>query len=71
MVHAGLVVKAVEESSGNELDEVAVSFVIFGEKNKVVRTLGFAPAVLVAVGSDIDLAAGDRNWPPQRDFRDP
>lgn len=59
VVHAGLVIKAVEEAGGNEPNQIAVALIGFGEKDKMVRAGGFRPTVLVAIGRDVHLTSDD------------
>ena len=60
VIHARLVIEAVEKAGGNKLDEIAVAFVVLAKQNQVVRALGIRAAVLVIVRRDVHFAADDR-----------
>ena len=74
VIDARLVIKAFEESCGDELDEIAVAFEIFAEENQVIAAPGaglkivaifggdgakFFAAIVAAALGDIDFAADD------------
>jgi hypothetical protein len=74
VIDTRLVVKSFQKSRGDELDEVAVAFEIFAEKNKViaaagaglkiiaivgVHRAGFFAAIVAATLGDINFAADD------------
>ena len=59
LVDARLVVEAVEVAGGDQLDQVAVAFLVFAEQDEVVVAVRVAP-VLMALLRDIDFAADDR-----------
>ena len=59
VIHAGLVIEAVEISGGNQLDEVLVALFVFAEQDEVIGAFGAAAAILVMVRRDIHFAADD------------
>ena len=63
VIHARLVIKAVEKPGRNQLDEVAIAFVVFAEQDEMIRSLCLRAAILVVVRSDVDFAADDRLYP--------
>ncbi len=60
MVHARLVIKAIEISRRNQLDQVSVAFVVLAEQHKMIRAFGIGAAALVIVRRNVHLAADDR-----------
>ena len=59
VVHARLVIEAVEKAGGNQLNQIAVAFFIFCEQHKMVRPLRIAAAILMIIGRDIHFATDD------------
>ena len=60
VVHARLVIKAVEKSGGDELNEIAVALVVLAKQHQMVRALGLRAAIFVIVRRHIHFAADDR-----------
>ena len=60
MIYARLVVKAVEISGGNQLDEILVALFVLAEQHEVIRALRARAAIFVIVRRDIHFAADDR-----------
>ena len=60
MIHARLVIEAVEISRRNKLDQVSVALVVLTEQHKMIRAFGIGAAALVVIRRDIHLAADDR-----------
>ena len=60
VIHARLVIKAVEKSGRNQLDQVPVAFVVLAQQDEMIRALGFRAAILVIVRRDVHFAADDR-----------
>ena len=60
VIHARLVVEAVKVSRRDELDQVAVAFVVLAQKHEMVRAFRLRAAVLVIIRRDIYFAADDR-----------
>ena len=58
LIDAGLVVEAFEVGGGDQVDEVAVAFLVFAEQDQVVVAVGIG-AGLVALLRDVDFAADD------------
>ncbi len=56
LIDARLVVEAVEVAGGNQLDEVAVAFLVFAQQHQVVVAVGFAAHADALLG-DVDFAA--------------
>jgi hypothetical protein len=56
-IDAGLVVEAFEAGGGNEVDEVAIAFLVFAEEDEVVVAVGIGAGLVVA--GDVDFAADD------------
>ena len=59
LIDARLVVEAVEIAGGDQLDEVAVAFLVFAQQDQVVVAVGFAADADALLG-DVDLAADHR-----------
>jgi len=57
-IDAGLVIEAFEVGGGDQVDEVAVAFLVFAEQDEVVIAVGIGAGFVVA--GDIDFAADDR-----------
>ena len=57
-IDARLVIEAVEIGGGDQVDEVAVAFLVFAEQHEVVVAVGIG-AGLVALLRDVDFAADD------------
>jgi len=60
VVHARLVIEAVEKPRGYQLDEIPVALFVFREQNEMVRPLRFAPPVFVIVRRDVHFAPNNR-----------
>ena len=60
VVHARLVIKTVEKTGGNELNQVAVTLVVLAQKDEMIRALGCRATIFVIVRRDVDFAADDR-----------
>ena len=61
LVDARLVVEALGVAGGDQLDQVVIPLLGFGEEHEVVGGLARRPALGAAVaGRDVDLAAQDR-----------
>ncbi len=58
LIDARLVVEAVEVAGGDQLDEVAVAFLVFAQQHQVVVAVGFALDA-DALLRDVDFAADD------------
>ena len=58
LVDAGLVVETFEIACGDEVDEVAIAFLVLAEQDQVVVAVGIA-AGLVALLRNVDFAADD------------
>ena len=59
MVHARLVIKAVEIAGGDELDQVPVALFVFAEQNQVIGAFRVGAAIFVIVRRDVHFAADD------------
>jgi hypothetical protein len=59
VVHARFVVEAVEETGGNELNQIAITFFVFREQDEMVGALGIASAILMIIRRDVNFAAND------------
>ena len=59
LIDARLVVEAVEVAGGDQVDQVAVAFLVFAEQDQVVVAVGVG-AGLVALLRDVNFAADDR-----------
>ena len=59
LIDAGLVVEALQEAGGDQLDEVAIALLGFAKQHQVIVAVGVV-AGLVALLRDVDLAADDR-----------
>ena len=59
LIDARLVVEAVEVAGGNQLDEVAIAFLVLAEQHQVVVAVGIG-ARLVALLRNVHLAADHR-----------
>ena len=57
LIDAGLVIEAFEVGGGDEVDEVAVAFLVFAEEDEVVVAVGVGAGLVVA--GDVDFAADD------------
>jgi hypothetical protein len=60
VIYARLVIKTVEVSRRNQLDEIPVTFVVLAEQYQMIRALGVGTAVLVVIRRNVDFAANDR-----------
>ena len=56
-IDAGLVIEAFKVSGGDEVDEVAVAFLVFAKEDEVVIAIGIGAGFVVA--GDVDFAADD------------
>ena len=59
-IYSGAVIKPIREASGDDLHQVAVSQVVFGEQDQMAVLSVPAAFVLHSRGGNIDLAADDR-----------
>ena len=61
--HARLVVEAVQRRFGDNLDQVAIAFVILGQHDEMVVGVAFGRRAMVFLLADVKLAAQDRLHP--------
>jgi hypothetical protein len=59
MVHAGLAIKSAKVRLGGEADKIAVSRLILGQENQVVRSRVNARLLVERSVGNVDLAAND------------
>ena len=59
VIHAGLVIEAVEISGGNQLDEILIALFVFAEQDQVVGALGARAAIFVIIRRDVHFTADD------------
>ena len=57
-IDARLVIKAFEIGGGNQVDEIAIAFLVFAEQDQVVIAIGVG-AGLHALARNVDFAADD------------
>ena len=60
VIHARLVIEAVQISGRDQLDQIAIAFVVLAQKHEVVRALRFGAAILVIVRRNVHFTADDR-----------
>ena len=59
VIHARLVIKALEKPGGNQLNQIPIAFFILCEQDEMVRPLRIVSAIPVIIGRYIHFATDD------------
>ena len=60
LADAGLVIEAMQRRFGNDLDQIAIALVIFGQHDEVVVAVALGRGAMIFLLADVELAAQDR-----------